>query len=199
MTHETTATPAGVIPVYFFKDLSPAVQARIVERERYEWTFLDFIEEDITAALEIMGFYDVKIMYDLSHCQGSGACITGNYSYDKGAFKTLQQDRPTSELLDIAKRLQAIQKRHLYRLRATITHRGNYTHERSTSADCSNSKTGDAVECEDFDDLLIDLNRVIYRILQREHDNQTSEENIKENLILNEYTYTKGGIYHAIN
>jgi hypothetical protein len=199
MTHETTAPPAGLIPVFYFKDLAPEVQARIVDRERYEWTFLDFIEEDITAALEIIGFYDIKILYDLSHCQGAGACFTGYYGYDKGAFKTLQQDRPASELLDIAQRLQAIQKRHFYRIRAKITHRGNYTHERSTSAEYSNSKTGDAIECEELDDLLIDLNRVIYRMLQREHDDQTSDENIKENLILNEYTYTKEGGHYAIN
>jgi hypothetical protein len=199
MTHETTAPPAGLIPVYFFKDLAQEVQARIVERERYEWVFLDCIEEDITAALEIIGFYDVKILYDLNNCQGAGACFIGRYSYEKGAGKKLKEDRPKSEFLDIAKRLQAIQKRYFYRIRATITHRGNYTHERSTSAELSNSKTGDAIECDEFDDLLIDLNRVIYRILQSEFEAQTSDENITENLILNEYTYTKGGTPHAID
>lgn len=193
---QLAAPPAALVPVYFFTDLSEDAQKKVIERERCEGHHidLDFIEYDIKDALKMLGFTDIKIYYDISYSQGSGACfIADDYRYIKGAAAAIKTEFTNwTALHDIAQRLQEIQRQRFYKLRATITHNNShYYHENSTTAQCSIDYS--KIDCAEFNDVIIDLNYLIYKTLLNEYEYQNSDEQIADFLSMNCYTYTAKG------
>lgn len=129
--------------------------------------------------------------------QGDGACFEGNYSYRKGASKAIRDFAPQdTELHAIADELQAIQRRHFYRLDAVVRHTGHYSHAHSTTIEVFDREDnyrdiGDADER--IADALRDFMHWIYRLLEKEWDYQNADEQVDENIRANEYEFDENG------
>ena len=130
--------------------------------------------------------------------QGDGACFEGHYRHAKGAGPHIRAYAPQdAELQRIADSLQAVQRRNFYQLRATVTHRGRY-HQEHCMAICveRDGPTGRDMT-RDAEDIVIeamrDLARWLYRQLEREYDDQTSDASIDDVICANAYTFTEEG------
>ena len=115
--------------------------------------------------------------------QGDGACFEGRYAYARGVSVSIRTYAPNdAELHRIAGALQAAQKRSFYQLTASICHRGRYVHEQSMDISVERSTgqeiAGDAEEA--IADAIRDLARWLYRQLEREYDDLTSDVSVDE-------------------
>ena len=161
------------------------------------------------------GYKEPKIWFSGFSSQGDGACWEGSYRYAKGALKKLQSEAPAryqyckpdgtlewteskgnTELHRIAGALQKVQARHFYKLVATVSHRGFYNHSGCMIIDVEHDEDryrdlGDAEG--EIKDLLRDFADWIYRRLEEEHDWLTSDEQVDESIIANEYTFDEDG------
>jgi len=130
--------------------------------------------------------------------QGDGACFEGYFSHAKGAAARIRNYAPQDPTLHgIADRLLAVQRRNFYQLVAEASHRGRYYHEYTMSVDVTRDSPNWQPPTEDAEEILTealrDLARWLYRQLQAEYDHLTSDDAIEEGIIVNEYTFTKGG------
>ena len=165
------------------------------------------------------GWKEPKIWFRGFSSQGDGACWEGSYRYAKGALKKLQSEAPAryqyckpdgtlewaeskgnTELHRIARALQKVQARHFYKLVATVSHRGFYSHSGCMIVDVEHDEDryrdlGDAEG--EIKDLLRDFADWIYRRLEDEHDWLTSDEQVDESIIANEYTFDEDGNYEG--
>ena len=142
----------------------------------YEFTF-----DDAKGAAALMGIDIDDILFSGFWSQGDGASFTGSYRYAKGAVKAIRAEYPRdTELHAIAEALAAAQRKRFYRLSATITQSGYYSHEMTMRADVSDDgrEYGDA-SADDSEALLEafrDLARWIYAALEREYEYQSAWE-----------------------
>jgi hypothetical protein len=202
--------------VYRLAELSDAAKdkARAWYRQvGFDHDWYEFVYEDFERVCNILGV-DLKTvpvrLYDggtrQKPCiwfsgfwnQGDGACFEGHYSHTKGAPRTIRDHAPKDgELHRIADALQTIQRRNFYQLHAAITHRDRYYHEYCMAI----SVERDSPTCQDMSaeaenvviDALRDLARWLYRQLEREYDDLTSDEAVDEAIAANEYTFTGDG------
>jgi hypothetical protein len=130
--------------------------------------------------------------------QGDGAAWEGVYSYRKSAAAELRAYAPKDQVLHrIAETLQAVQRQNFYRLRADVTHRGNYYHAFTMVVSVTREGaavveiTGDAETV--VTDALRDLANWLYRQLEQEYDHLSSDEAVDETLVANGYTFTEEG------
>lgn len=172
----------------------------------YEWW--DAVYDDVQRAAELVGI-DLKyrsgqnqkgeptkgqpcIWFSGFSYQGDGACFEGTYSYKKGSREALRVEFPTDKALhQIVDGLYELQRTHFYRLSATVTHRGQYNHEYSTSIDTDGF--GENEPDDPLVDLLRDFMRWIYRSLEREYEWINSDEAVDESIRANEYEFTESG------
>jgi len=128
--------------------------------------------------------------------QGDGACFEGVYGYRRGSAVLIRQHAPTDAMLHrIADTLQAVQRWQFYGLGADVRHHGRYFHE-LTMAISVERASGDAAPVADADivvEALRDLARWLYRRLEREHDDQTSDAIVDEAIAANGWTFTEEG------
>ncbi len=128
--------------------------------------------------------------------QGDGACFAGRYSYTKGSVKAIKDHAPKdNELHRIATELQSVQRQHFYKLSASLRHTGHYSHSHSVSIDVDTDGTR-PVTSDDEDtvkEALRDLMDWIYRQLQTEYEYQTSDAQVTEAIIGNEYEFDEDG------
>ena len=130
--------------------------------------------------------------------QGDGACFEGHYRHAKGARTQIRAYAPRdAELHRSADCLDAAQRRNFYQLQATLTHRGRYYHEHCMTISVErDSPTGQDMS-RDAEDIVIeamrDLARWLYRQLEREYDDQTSDASIDDAICANAYTFTEEG------
>ena len=130
--------------------------------------------------------------------QGDGACFEGHYRHAKGAGPHIRAYAPQdAELHRIADSLQAVQRRNFYQLRATVTHRGRYYHEHCMAISVERDGPTSQDMTRDAEDTVIeamrDLARWLYRQLEREHDDQTSDASVDDAICANAYTFTEEG------
>jgi hypothetical protein len=121
--------------------------------------------------------------------QGDGACFEGSYSYRKGALTAIKTHAPFDiELHHIAKALQDIQRRHFYRLEATMAQRGHYYHSGCMTVDVEPDDSDEGIkQCmRDFADWT-------YKMLKTEHDYLMSDEQVDESIKSNEYEFSEDG------
>lgn len=130
--------------------------------------------------------------------QSDGAAYECYWSHSKGAAASIEDYAPKDAALqEIARQMQAIQRRNFYQLAAEVSHRGRYYHEYTMSVDVTRdsltckSPTEDAEET--VTEALRDLARWLYPQLQAEYDHLTSGEAIEERIIVNDFTFTEGG------
>lgn len=127
--------------------------------------------------------------------QGDGACFEGSYAYRTGSASAIRAHAPTDpDLQAIAETLQDLQRRHFYKLSATLTHIGRYVHEHSVTIDVSCDHCYRDDDCtSDLADALQDVMRWIYRQLEREDEYQNSNDTVDENIRANEYEFDEDG------
>jgi hypothetical protein len=202
--------------VYRLDELSEAAKekARAWYREGgfdYEW--YDAVYEDFQSIAEILGIrfrtrtvrlmgggtrQDPCIWFRGFWSQGDGACYEGVWRHARGAAARLRAYAPQDVVLHgIADRLQAIQRRNFFQLRAEIAHHGHYTHEYSMRIAVERDSPVGQDMTPDAEDVVIealrDLARWLYRQLEREYEYLTSDEAVDESLRANDYTFTEAG------
>jgi hypothetical protein len=161
----------------------------------YDW--FDSVFEDAKAIGAIIGIDIDKIYFSGFWSQGDGACFVGSYHYAKESVKKLKEYAPQdTELHRIVTELAAVQKTRFYQLTATIKHTGHYSHSRSTDIDVADYRTGNDTDTEAdnaIKELLRDFMNWIYRILEKEYEYLTSDEQVAETMAANEFEFTKDG------
>lgn len=150
--------------------------------------------------------YDPVIYWSGFSSQGDGASWEGSYAYAKGAARRIREYAPTdSELHAIADRLQAVQRRNGYRLEATVTQSGPYSHSGTMTVETyksgaylgsgwgydRNRDAGDTAA--EIRDCLRSFADWIYRQLGAQWDYLNSAEAVDESIRANEYTFTAEG------
>ena len=201
--------------VYSFSELSDSAK----ERARDWWRDCenqDFdtscVFEDAVKCAELIGItikhhpvklmngttrYDPSIYYEGFCVQGSGACFDGSYAYVKGAAKAIRQHAPQDEKLHaIADSLQAIQRKHFYRVEAEMRHAGRYMHSGYMNVEVTlrDSDSYDAPACEDhIRSVMRDFADWIYSQLEAEYTYRMSDENVDESIEINEYEFNEDG------
>jgi hypothetical protein len=82
-------------------------------------------------------------------------------------------------------------------LEASVKHRGHYYHEFCTEISVDRYDIYPTEDAEEWvTELLRDFMRWIYRQLESEYEFQTSEEQIKETILINEYEFNEDGTLH---
>jgi hypothetical protein len=192
-----------ITKLFKFEELTEEAQKKAIENnyqinvDDTEWD--DSVRDDAQTIGKIMGIDISRIYFSGFSSQGDGACFEGNYSYETGSVKKLKEYAPEDKTLhDIAERLQAIQKKHFYKLTANVKHSGHYYHEMCT--DIEVYKDGNYILSdseqeaeEELKDILRDYMRWIYRTLEKEYDYLTGEEAIKETIIANGLEFKENG------
>ena len=130
--------------------------------------------------------------------QGDGASFSGRYSYARGAAKAIRTHAPKdAELHRIADELQAVQRRNIWQLHASISQSGRYCHEYSMAIEVERDSPTwqpmtDGAE-ETVIEALRDLARWLYRQLRSEYEHQTSDDAVDEIVSINEWTFKADG------
>jgi len=199
-------TETKTIKIYKFEELPESIQEKVIEKFRennldYDWW--NCIYDDFITICAILGIETEhkKIFFTGFSSQGDGACFEGHYSYKKGSVKALKEYAPRdTDLFNIAKNLQDIQKTAFYQLSATVKHSGHYYHKyctqinviRNDNQEITNNQENGIIEC------LRDLMQWLYKTLNAEYDYLQSDEAIKETIEANEYEYLENGKQYYI-
>lgn len=158
----------------------------------------EYIIDDCKTLLGKIGFQVDDIRFSGFACQGDGASFLGSYRYACGGLKALIAYAPNeTKLHGIAKELNVLQRKYFYQLSASITGKryDSYVHEYSTSVEVEHDKCLDVSDKtrEAIKEIVVNINRWIYRQLENEWDYQNSDEAVDDNIIGNEYTFTETG------
>lgn len=191
-------TETITVKVFQFDELSDA--AKEAARQWYrdcsandEWYDCTF--EDCTTVAALMGWTVEHIGFSGFWSQGDGAHFVGHMGYAKGCYKAVIDYAPKDqELARIAHEWQDLQRRHFYKLTARVSHRGHYQHENCTSfevyKDCDYV---DAALEESAAEIARDFMRWIYSQLEKDYNDQNSDECVDESIRDNEYEFTESG------
>ena len=181
--------------VFSFQELSKEAQEKALDELRDVNVDFDdwhqFILEDWKEKLEAMGYTHPKIMYSGFWSQGDGACFEATIDLTTWlkAYKLTNKYR----------KLYAEQKRDGY-VNIVIRHSGHYYHENSTSvedefgyhlSEKAQDQLGEIVALIESD--IVDINKQIYRSLEKAYEASTSDEAIKDTIEANEYTFLEDG------
>ena len=175
------------VTVYSFNELSEAAQERALNAFRdinveYDWwTYGAY--DTIRAAGKLLGLDIGDIHFDTdSYC-----IFDASYEYARGASAAVCKEFPrATDLHDVARKLQDLQKRHFYSLSCTVT-KGRTTNRYSCF------RFGEDYECEDLGDIIDDFAHWARILLREEYEYLTSDEAVKEMIEANEYEFTEGG------
>ncbi|MGV7234642.1 MAG: hypothetical protein ACQ9ET_00145 [Nitrosomonadaceae bacterium] len=182
--------------VFYFEELSKEVQKKVIADNfniNVDDSFwYECVYDDCIQAGAIMGIEIDKIYFQM-HCQGSGACFTGEYRYKKGSIKEIKNQYPKSQTLPIiAAELQKLQKKHFYSIVSKVRTVGNNCHENSTRFETFDQNI-DNLNDDEIEDTLRSFMRWIYSMLEREYDYLTTNEAIINTIQANEYEFTEQG------
>lgn len=190
--------------VYKYDELSESAQQKA--REWYlegglNYPWWDFSYEDFVRVAEILGIEistrrngkTPEIYFTGFYCQGSGSSFVGTYRYAKGAVAKIKEYAPKEEDLHrIAYGLQEVQRRHFYRLVADISSvRDHYIRVDVYDRDDRYRDIGGAEE--EVRELMNDFNDWMFKRLQDEYEYLTSDEQVAESIIVNEYEFDEDG------
>lgn len=191
------------VQAYTFSELSDKAKdkARQYHRDAYisDGFWYRGILDDAKEVGKILGFDIDNIYFSGFSSQGDGASWTGDYRYEKGApVKVAKHTGNDAELIRIAQGLQDTQRRNFYRLTASVSVSGRYSHSHTMRADVEDISdpyrdVSDAEE--DLLELFRDFADWVYSNLQTEYDYQTSDAAIAEAFDANEVLFTaEGGV-----
>lgn len=168
----------------------------------YEWWDCAYGDFDTVAKLlgidiDRKGKHTPAIFFSGFWSQGDGACFEGEYRYQKGSVKAIEEYAPKdTTLLQIAKDLQLAQSRQFYKLRATVKSgwRGCASYNASIEVYHDDDRYRDIADAEEgVKEALRDFMNWMYRRLEAEYDWLNSDENVDEAIRCNEYEFTEDG------
>lgn len=174
------------VTVYSFAELSDDAKDRALNAFRdinVEYDWWDGAYDTICTVGKLLGLDIDRIHFDTYlYC-----VFDADYEYVRGAAKAIQAEFPrTTDLHDVARKLQDLQKRHFYSLSCAIT-KGRDANRYSCF------RFGEDYECEDLGDILDDFAHWARILLRDEYEYLTSDEAVKETIEANEYEFTEGG------
>lgn len=207
------------LKVYKFDELSNTVQEKVIEKHRdfnlgHEWW--DGVYEDFEIICGILGV-ELKtrsvplmgggsrqkpcIWFSGFSSQGDGACFEGRYRCKADAAEKIREYAPQDQgLHEIADKLAADWGGAGPCDSVTIEHHSRYYHANTMLFECSDwedsegnmheppsSATETAVNC------LRDLANWLYRTLEKQHDDLTSDEAVIESIKANELEFYANG------
>lgn len=189
--------------IYKYEELSDGAKAKARDwyRKNDDNEYSEFVIDDAKEVAALMGWEIDKVYYSGFWSQGDGACFEGIMRYNKGCAKLVKAYTNDEELNRIAKAWQDLQRRNLYALRASVKHRGHYSHEMCTEFECEDTRSNygwlQNPEAEDdIKEIARDFMRWIYRQLKTEYEYSVSDEVVAENIIANGYEFTADGEIH---
>lgn len=161
------------INVYDYEELSETAKQKVLNSFR-ETNQYDFLDENLNEYLQellkenkIKFACDLKLYYSLSYCQGDGVCFTGFFNWGKYNIK--------------------------------IIHNFNYCHKKSTNI-YINYYDKKENEQEATEKVYNNFKNIYYSICDKLEkagyeyiESEDSEENIKENIVANGYTFRING------
>ncbi|MBM9615232.1 hypothetical protein JWJ90_13175 [Desulfobulbus rhabdoformis] len=202
------------INLYSFEELSDEAKQHAIEEYHdintdHDWWDCSF--EQFAEVAELFGLdirqtrknlingdfrYDPTIYFSGFASQGDGACFEGRYSYKEGALKNIKKEWPQDkELHQIVASLQELQRRNFYQVHCRTKQSGHYMHSGCMQVDVEHAEDSyrQVAGEDDFIQCMRNFADWIYSKLEKEHDYLTSDEQIKESLIANEYKFTENG------
>lgn len=189
------------VQAYTFSELSDKAKdkARQYHHDAYmsDGFWYRGILDDAKEVGKILGFDIDNIFFSGFGSQGDGASWAGDYRYEKGApAKVADYTGNNAELIRIAHGLQDIQRRHFYKLRASVSRAGYYSHSHTMRADVEDS-SDPYRDVGNADGELLKLFRDfagwVYNNLWTDYDHLTSDEAIAEDFDANEVLFTADG------
>ena len=174
------------VTVYSFAELSDDAQERALDEFRdinVEFNWYEDTFGTIRTAGELLGLEIGKIHFDTdSYC-----IFDADYEYVRGAAKAIQAEFPhATDLHDVARKLQDLQKRHFYSLSCAVTKGRSMNYYRCF-------RFGEDYECEDLGDIIDDFAHWAWILLRGEYKYLTSDEAVKEMIEVNEYEFDEAG------
>ena len=189
------------INTYTFPELSE--EAKDKARQCYHDAYMsdgfwhECTIDDAKEVGKILGFDVRDVHFSGFWSQGDGASWTGGYEYAKGAPAAVASYTGNdAELIRIAHGLQDIQRRNFYRLTASVSVSGRYSHSHTMRAaveDSSNAYRDVSDAEEDVLELFRDFADWIYKNLRNEYDYQTSDLAITETFDANGVAFDADG------
>lgn len=200
--------------VFKFEELSDRAKERARDWFRqggfdYEWW--DTVYDDAKTCLALAGFGVDRIYFTGFWSQGDGACFEGSWSAaDAKPVKDMRAHAPKDkELRRIAATMRSIARR-FSRASMAVKHTGRYSHEFETSFsvdfgddpiermayksprwEARNAKLQAAEE--EIIEASRDAMRWIYKCLEREYEWLSSDEQVDESIVANEYEFDENG------
>jgi hypothetical protein len=146
-----------------------------------------------------------NIWYDISCCQGNGACFEGTYTYKATAEQELRAINNDDSWvpIEVAQGLAAIQLRNAFGLQANICKRDHhYCPEHTVSIELEDRRNYHRCDDEinaaekEIGELMVDLMCYLYRQLSDQRDYLYSDEAVDESIEANEYKFDEDGRRH---
>ena len=174
------------VKVYTFAELSDDAKERALNEFRdinVEFNWYEDTFDTIRTAGKLIGL-DIDRIYFYTDLY----CIfDADYEYVRGAAKAIQAEFPhATDLHDVARKLQDLQKRHFYSLSCAVREGRSMNYYRCF-------RFGEDYECEDLGDIIDDFARWAQILLRDEYKYLTSDEAVKETIEANGYEFTEAG------
>ena len=174
------------VKVYSFAELSEAAQERALNKSRYievEFNWWEDTFDTIRTAGKLIGLEIGDIHFDAYlYC-----IFDAHYRYVRGASAAVCKEFSwADDLHKVAKDLQALQKRHFYSLSCAVTKGRSMNYYRCF-------RFGEDYEREELGDIIDDFAHWARILLRDEYEYLTSDEAIKEIIIINEYEFDEAG------
>lgn len=193
--------------IFTFNELSDDAKDKVRDWLTQD-LYYEFCYEDFERVGAIMGItietravklmngkvrYDPCIYWSGFYHQGSGLAFNGDYRYAKGAVKAMKAETNDTELIRIAQALQDVQRKHFYRLGASISNNRD-TDIRVEVFDREDycRDIGDAEE--EVRGLIKDFAQWCWCSLRDEYEYHCSEEVIAETCMANGYEFDEDGM-----
>jgi hypothetical protein len=175
-----------------FDELNDEQKAKAIELNHDTNTdglaWWDGVESDFREVARLMGIRIDKMYFSGFWNQGDGACFTGEMRYAPGIVAAVEGYAPQDTTLHtLAARLRELHRLAFYGALVCVEHSGRYSHEWSMSLDIEHER-GKA-NYDAWRDWCADFARWIYKRLEREHEFQTSDEQVAESLRANEVEF----------
>ena len=203
---------AGERQLYKLSELSQSAHGKAFDRWcQSQWEDPELIDND--CAIEVVQMLgvtlstrEVKLMnggrrrepvlhYNIGGGRGDdGASFAGTYEYVPGTAKKIKAEFPENEKLnELAGKFQDLQRRHFYKLTASITE-GRDAHP--SSMQVTTYRNYDEVEgdvANEMQDLIRDVAWLAFNMLRDECDYRTSSELFEQENTENEWLYDEHG------
>lgn len=171
------------VQVYFFSELDPKVQAKVLDKNRdinVDHNWYEYIISEWNKKLESIGFINAEISFSGFYSQGDGCCFKSSLDLDHFLINDFEPLK--KEEIDIAYEPY---------LGWTAYRQGKFVSYGCLSNDEMNQLCDSLVEF--INEYKVDLCVEIYEDLRKQYEYLTTDEAVKETIELNEYVYLIDG------